>query len=222
MPTTLGHLWGRQMPTYELPDLPYDYDALEPTIDQRIMELHHDKHHQGYVDGANAALDLLKEMRESGDMSKVKAVKRDLSFNLSGHVNHTVFWENMSPDGGGEPTGDLADAIDRDFGSFDQFKSEFAATAKGVEGSGWGMLVHDQVADQLVVIQAENHNNLAVQGSTPLLVCDVWEHAYYLQYENNRGEYVDNFWDVVNWDDVEARFQQAKQADAIPTHTGSH
>jgi Fe-Mn family superoxide dismutase len=148
-------------------------------------------------------------MRESGDFGDVKSVKRDLSFNLSGHVNHSVFWENMSPDGGGEPGGDLADAIESDFGSFDAFKEDFAAAAKGVEGSGWGMLVHDPVADQLMVIQAENHNNRAVQGSTPLLVLDVWEHAYYLQYENNRGEYVDNFWDVVNWDDVAERYNQA-------------
>jgi Fe-Mn family superoxide dismutase len=197
------------MATYELPELPYDYDALEPTIDERIMELHHDKHHQGYVNGANAALEQLAEMRESGDFSDVKAVKRSLSFNLSGHVNHSVFWENMSPDGGGEPGGDLADAIESDFGSFDGFKQDFAAAAKGVEGSGWGMLVHDPVADQLMVIQAENHNNRAVQGSTPLLVLDVWEHAYYLQYENNRGEYVDNFWDVVDWDDVAERYDQA-------------
>jgi len=197
------------MATYELPELPYDYDALEPTIDERIMELHHDKHHQGYVNGANAALENLAEMRESGDFGDVKAVKRSLSFNLSGHVNHSVFWENMSPDGGGEPGGDLADAIESDFGSFDGFKQDFAAAAKGVEGSGWGMLVHDPVADQLMVIQAENHNNRAVQGSTPLLVLDVWEHAYYLQYENNRGEYVDNFWDVVDWDDVAERYDQA-------------
>ncbi|WP_327052539.1 superoxide dismutase [Halomicrococcus gelatinilyticus] len=197
------------MATYELPELPYDYDALEPTIDERIMELHHDKHHQGYVDGANAALEKLENMRESGDFGDVKAVKRDLSFNLSGHVNHTVFWENMSPDGGGEPGGELADAIESDFGSFDGFKDDFAAAAKGVEGSGWGLLVHDPVADQLMVIQAENHNNRAVQGSTPLLVLDVWEHAYYLQYENDRGEYVDNFWDVVDWDDVAERYDQA-------------
>lgn len=203
------------MPPYQLPDLPYDYDALEPHIDARIMELHHDKHHRGYVDGANAAVERLEEMRETGDFGDVKAVKRDLSFNLSGHVNHTVFWENMSPDGGGEPGGELADAVEEDFGSFDGFRSDFSAAAKGVEGSGWGMLVHDQVADRLLVIQAENHNNRAVQGSTPLLVCDVWEHAYYLQYENDRGEYVDAFWNVVDWDDVARRYEAARSRDAI-------
>ncbi len=194
------------MAVYELPPLPYDYDALEPHIDERIMELHHDKHHQGYVDGANSALDKLESMRSGSDFTEIKAVKRDLSFNLSGHVNHTVFWENMHPDGGGEPGGALADQIDEDFDSFDAFKQDFTEASKGVEGSGWGMLVHDAVADKLMVIQAENHNNIAVQGSTPLLVLDVWEHAYYLQYENNRGEYVDAFWNVVNWDDVAERY----------------
>ncbi|MGM0590704.1 MAG: superoxide dismutase [Halobacteriota archaeon] len=197
------------MATYELPPLPYDYDALEPHIDARIMELHHDVHHQGYVNGANAALDTLESMRESGDYGGIKSVKRDLSFNLSGHVNHSIFWENMSPDGGGEPAGPLADAIEADFGSFEAFTEDFSEASKAVEGSGWGMLVHDPVADTLMVIQAENHNNRAVQGSTPLLVLDVWEHAYYLQYENKRGDYVDAFWNVVNWDDVAARYDAA-------------
>ena len=198
------------MATYELPDLPYDYDALEPHIDARIMELHHDKHHQGYVNGANAALDALAEMRERGDYADVKAVKHDLSFNLSGHVNHSVFWENMSPGGGGDPDGDLAARIEADFGSIDAFKADFTHAANAVEGSGWGMLVYDHLSGSLMVIQAENHNNRAVQGSTPLLVCDVWEHAYYLQYENNRGDYVDAFWNVVNWDDVAERYEYAQ------------
>lgn len=207
------------MATYELPDLPYDYDALEPAIDQRIMELHHDKHHQGYVNGANAALERLQQMRESGDMGDVKGVKRNLAFNLSGHVNHTVFWENMRPDGGGEPGGELADAISEQFGGFEQFKADFSAASKGVEGSGWGQLVYDHAADQMLVIAAENHQNQQASGSTPLLVLDVWEHAYYLQYENNRGEYVDNFWDIVNWDDVAQRYDTAKNADVVGQHT---
>ncbi|XVH31675.1 superoxide dismutase [Haloferacaceae archaeon DSL9] len=194
--------------TYELPDLPYDYDALEPHIDARIMELHHDKHHQGYVDGANAALGRLEEMRESGDFGDVKSVKRNLAFHLSGHVNHTVFWENMHPDGGGEPEGDLADAIEADFGSFDGFKQDFTKTAGGVEGSGWALLLYDPLGEQLIVGAAENHQNQTPQGTVPLLVLDVWEHAYYLQYENNRGEYVDNFWNVVNWDDVAERYDE--------------
>ncbi|WP_227354904.1 superoxide dismutase [Haladaptatus salinisoli] len=197
------------MATYELPDLPYDYDALEPSIDARIMELHHDKHHQGYVDGANAALDKLETMRENDEWGDVKGVERNLAFNLSGHVNHSVFWENMSPDGGGEPGGELADALDEHFGGFDQFKSHFSEAAKGVEGSGWGLLLYDHAAGKPIVSMAENHQNQSPQGATPLLVLDVWEHAYYLQYENNRGEYVDNFWDVVNWDDVAERYDRA-------------
>ena len=195
-----------RMARYELPSLPYDYDALEPHIDQRIMELHHDKHHQGYVDGANAALNQLAEMRENGNFDGVKAVKRNLSFHTSGHANHSLFWENMSPNSGGEPGGALADAIAEDFGSFEAFTEDFSAAAGGVEGSGWGMLVYEPLADQLMVIQAENHNNRAIQGSTPVLVLDVWEHAFYLQYENNKGEYIDNWWNVVNWDDVAERY----------------
>ena len=196
------------MATYELPELPYSYDALEPSIDAHIMELHHDKHHQGYVNGANAALDTLEEMRENDEWGDVKGVERNLAFNLAGHINHSVFWENMSPDGGGEPGGDLADALDDQFGSFEEFKTHFSEAAKGVEGSGWGMLLYDHVADIPIVTMAENHQN-QYPSATPLLVLDVWEHAYYLQYENNRGEYVDNFWDVVNWDDVEERYDEA-------------
>ncbi|MGA9400390.1 superoxide dismutase [Haladaptatus sp.] len=196
------------MATYELPELPYSYDALEPSIDAHIMELHHDKHHQGYVNGANAALDTLEAMRENDEWGDVKGVERNLAFNLAGHINHSVFWENMSPDGSGEPGGELADALDDQFGSFDEFKANFSAAAKGVEGSGWGMLLYDHVGDIPIVTMAENHQNQSPMA-TPLLVLDVWEHAYYLQYENNRGEYVDNFWDVVNWDDVEERYDEA-------------
>jgi Fe-Mn family superoxide dismutase len=203
------------MKQYQLPDLPYDYDALEPHIDQRIMELHHDKHHQGYVDGANAALETLQGMRE-GQSVNVRAVKRSLAFNLSGHVNHSIFWRNMSPDGGGEPGGELADAIERDFGSVDGFVTDFSEAAGAVEGSGWGMLVYDHLGDQLLVTGTENHQNQHAQGATPLLVIDVWEHAYYLQYENNRGDYVDAFWNVVNWDDVAERFDHARQAGQLP------
>ena len=196
--------------TYELPDLPYEYDALEPHIDSRIMELHHDKHHQGYVDGANAALKKLSEMRESEDFGDIKPTKRALAFHLSGHVNHTIFWENMSPDGGGEPESALADRIEQDFGSYEGFKSEFSAAAGGVEGSGWALLLHDAAADQLIVGATENHQNQTPQATTPILALDVWEHAYYLQYENNRGEYVDAFWNVVDWDDVAQRFEQCQ------------
>jgi Fe-Mn family superoxide dismutase len=200
---------------YELPNLPYDYDALEPHIDERIMRLHHDKHHQGYVEGANTALERLAEMRAEGDFERIKHVKRDLSFNLSGHILHSLFWESMSPHGGGEPTGDLGAALERDFGSRSSFVAEFSNAAESVEDSGWGMLVYDHLADRLLVAQAEDHNDLAIQGATPLLVLDVWEHAYYLQYQTRRGEYVDAFWNVVDWDAVESRYAALADGDLM-------
>jgi Fe-Mn family superoxide dismutase len=201
--------------TYELPPLPYDYDALEPAIDEQIMRLHHDEHHQGYVKGANKALRQLAKMRAQGNFEDIKHLKRDLSYNLSGHILHSIFWQNMSPTGGGQPSGALADAIKRDFGSGEAMRQGFSAAATNVADSGWGMLVYDHLADQLLVTQAENHNDLAIQGATPLLVVDVWEHAYYLQYTNNRGEYITNWWNVVNWEDVAARYAAVTDCDLL-------
>jgi superoxide dismutase, Fe-Mn family len=195
---------------YTLPDLPYEYDALEPAISERIMELHHSAHHQGYVDGANAALEELEGMREEGDFEGIKRAKRDLSFNLSGHVNHAIFWQNMSPDGGGEPEGRLRDRIDEEFGSFDAFQSEFTESANQVESNGWAWLFYEPVADRLIVGQVESQNRLEHQRATPLLGLDVWEHAYYLQYENRRAEYTESWWDIVDWDGVAARFEAAE------------
>ncbi|SEH13096.1 superoxide dismutase, Fe-Mn family [Natronorubrum sediminis] len=195
--------------SYDLPDLPYEYDALEPHIDREIMELHHSGHHQAYVDGANDALEELEEMREADDFEGIKAVKRDLAFNLSGHVNHAIFWENMAPDGGGEPTGTLADAIDRSFGSFEAFRNEFTQTAADVESVGWAMLFYEPLADELIIGQVESQHLLAHQDSTPLLTLDVWEHAYYLQYQNERDAYIDEWWNVVDWDDVAERYEAA-------------
>ncbi|MFC6905604.1 superoxide dismutase [Halalkalicoccus tibetensis] len=194
---------------YTLPELPYDYDALEPAIDARIMELHHSAHHQGYVDGTNAALDELEGMREADDYEGIKRAKRDLSFNLSGHVNHAIFWENMDPEGGGEPEGKLCDRLIEDFGSVSAFREEFSAAAEAVESNGWAWLFYEPLADQLIVGQVESQNRLEHQDATPLLGLDVWEHAYYLQYENRRGEYVDSWWDVVDWDDVAQRYEAA-------------
>jgi Fe-Mn family superoxide dismutase len=179
------------------------------------MRLHHDEHHQGYVEGANKALHQLAQMRKRGQFEGIKHLKRDLSYNLSGHILHSIFWQNMSPTGGGEPAGALADAITRDFGSVDAMRQGFSAAAENVEDSGWGMLVYDHLADQLLVTQAEDHNDLAVQGTTPLLVLDVWEHAYYLQYTNNRSKYITNWWHVVNWDDVAARYQAVSECDLL-------
>ncbi|HED03541.1 MAG TPA: superoxide dismutase [Candidatus Fraserbacteria bacterium] len=200
------------MVKYELPPLPYDYAALEPHIDEQTMRLHHDKHHQAYVNGANAALEKLEKMRQSGDYAAIKAVLRDLAFNASGHLLHSIFWPNMSPQGGAEPQGSLAEKISHDFGSFADFKAQFSAAAGGVEGSGWGILAYEPNSDQLLTLQAEKHQNLTAQGARPLLVLDVWEHAYYLKYQNNRGAYIEAFWNVVNWLDVAARLEAARRA----------
>lgn len=194
---------------YTLPDLPYAYDALEPAISERIMELHHSAHHQGYVDGTNNALKRLDEMHESDDFEGVKRVKRDLSFNFSGHVNHSIFWQNMDPAGGGDPEGEFCRRLTEDFGSVEHFREAFTEAANAVESNGWAMLFYEPMADRLIVGQVESQNRLAHQNSTPLLVLDVWEHAYYLQYENERGEYVDAWWDVVDWNDVAARYDAA-------------
>ena len=199
------------MARYSLPDLPYDYDALEPHVDEQTMRLHHDKHHQGYVDGANAALDALEDARESGDYGTVKKLSRDLAFNASGHLLHSVFWPNMAPESEtGEPDRRLASQLEKDFGGVEQFKDHFSAAAKGVEGSGWGILAWEPEGGHLLVLQAEKHQNLTAQGVTPILVLDVWEHAYYLNYQNNRGQYVDNWWNVVNWNDVSERLRKAR------------
>jgi Fe-Mn family superoxide dismutase len=194
---------------YELPSLPYSYNALEPYISAQIMEIHHAKHHKGYVDGANAALEKLLKAREGAEVD-VKAILKEYSFNLGGHILHTLFWQNMKPNGGGEPGGELLDEINKVFGSFSVFKKLFTQAAVSVEGSGWAMLVYDELRDSLSIIQVEKHNLNVVPGLIPLLVIDVWEHAYYLQYQNQRAKFVDAWWNVVNWSDVEKRFAKAK------------
>lgn len=198
-----------QSMSYELPELPYGYDALEPHIDKEIMELHHGEHHQAYVDGANEALDEFEKMREDGTFDDIRAAKRDYSFNLSGHVNHTIFWENMSPDGGGEPADDseLMNTIADEFGSFEDFRDEFSAAAEEVEGDGWAMVLYEPFADRLVIGQMEAQNGLANQLSVPILALDVWEHAYYLQYPNDRAAYIDEWWNVVDWGRVEQWYE---------------
>ena len=200
------------MPTYTLPDLPYDYAALAPRISATIMELHHSKHHQAYVTGANTALEQLAEARESGDLANVNKLEKDLAFNLGGHVNHSVFWQNMSPDGGGSPEGELAAAIDDGFGSFDAFRAHFTATALGVQGSGWAVLAWDDLGARPMIFQLFDQQGNVPLGVTPLLQLDVWEHAYYLDYRNVRADYVKAFWEIVNWPDVQARFGAARAA----------
>ncbi len=202
--------WDAAKNEYTLPPLPYAFDALEPHLDAKTMEIHHGKHHAGYVKGLNTALTRLRELRDGqGDASLIKHWAREVSFHGSGHVNHTMFWESMAPagkGGGGTPTGPLAERINRDFGSFEQFVAQFKAAANAVEGSGWGWLVFEPIAGRLVVIQGEKQQDLMLTGVTPLLGIDVWEHAYYLKYQNRRSEYVDAFMNVVAWAAVERRF----------------
>jgi Fe-Mn family superoxide dismutase len=192
-----------------LPPLPYAYDALEPHIDEQTMRLHHDKHHQTYVDGLNAAEKKLAEMRQSGDFAAVQAVQRALAFHGSGHFNHVVFWENMTPQGGGSPSGELASQIDKDFGGFDKFKAHFSAAAATVEGNGWGVLAWHPVAGHLQILAAMNHQNQGHYGAIPILMLDVWEHAYYLKYQNARPKYIEAWWNVVNWVNVAERLEKA-------------
>ncbi|WP_245805806.1 superoxide dismutase [Bacillus alkalicellulosilyticus] len=196
---------------HTLPPLPYDYAALEPYIEKEIMQLHHTKHHQSYVDGLNKAEKELQKARKTGNFDLVKHWERELAFHGAGHYLHTIFWNVMSPRGGGEPKGDIADYIKRDFGSFDQFKKHFSEAAKNVEAVGWAILVWAPRSHRLEILTAEKHQNLSQWDVIPLLPLDVWEHAYYLQYKNERAEYVKNWWNVVNWPHVNERFQQASR-----------
>jgi Fe-Mn family superoxide dismutase len=198
------------MADYTLPDLPYDYSALEPTISGAIMELHHSKHHQAYVTGANTALAQLAEARDSDNLAYVNKLEKDLAFNLGGHVNHSIFWTNMSPNGGDKPTGELAAAIDDHFGSFDKFQAHFTATAMGVQGSGWSVLAWDSIGQRLIIVQFFDQQGNLPAGIVPLLMLDVWEHAYYLDYKNVRADYVKAFWAITNWENVQQRFDVAR------------
>jgi superoxide dismutase, Fe-Mn family len=199
------------MAEYTLPELGYDYAALEPSISGRIMQLHHDKHHQAYVTGANTALAKLAEARDANDFANVNKLEKDLTFNLSGHVNHTIFWTNLSPDGGDKPTGELAAAIDDNFGSFDKFVAHFSAAAAGIQGSGWGALVWDSLGQKLLVQQYYDHQNNFSAGSVPLLLLDMWEHAFYLDYVNVKTDYIKAFWNIANWANVQQRFSAARE-----------
>ncbi|UFU01470.1 superoxide dismutase [Radiobacillus kanasensis] len=196
---------------HTLPPLPYAYDALEPVISEEIMRLHHDVHHQGYVDGLNKAEKKMQEARKTGNFDLIKHWERETAFNGSGHYLHTIFWDIMSPNGGGKPSGSLHAEIKRSFGSFDAFKKHFSEAAKKVEAVGWAILVWAPRAHRLEILTAEKHQNLTQWDTIPLLVLDVWEHAYYLQYKTKRGDYVDNWWKVVNWPAVEKRFEEARK-----------
>lgn len=198
------------MAIYTLPDLPYDYAALEPHISAQIMELHHDKHHATYVAGANSALEALEEARDKGDLAAINLWEKNLAFNLGGHANHSVFWTNMTPDAQERPTGELAAAIDEFFGDFEKFQAQFTAVATGIQGSGWSVLAWDTIARRLVTFQLYDQQANVPVGTVPLLMLDMWEHAFYLDYRNVKGDYVKAWWNVVNWENVAERFERAR------------
>ena len=201
------------MAQYTLPDLPYDYDALEPHISGKIMRLHHDKHHRAYVTGANQALDGLADARARDDFSRTAALERSLAFNVSGHVLHSLFWQNLAPRAGGEPTGALADQVKRDFGDFSRFRAELISAAATIMGSGWAALTWDPLGKRLLTAQIHDHQNEITQGGVPILVLDAWEHAYYLQYGPEKKTYFEAIWNVWNWADAGRRFESVRGID---------
>ncbi|MDO5671800.1 MAG: superoxide dismutase [Actinomycetaceae bacterium] len=203
------------MTVYTLPDLPYDYSALEPHISAQIMELHHSKHHAAYVAGANAALTALEEARDKGDLGAINLWEKNLAFNLGGHSNHSVFWKNLAPNAGGTPTGDILDAINEFFGTFEKFQAQFTASAMGIQGSGWAILAWDTVGRRLVTFQLFDQQGNIPVALVPLLMIDMWEHAFYLDYLNVKADYVKAFWNIVNWEDVAARLNNARKLDGL-------
>lgn len=198
--------------THTLPDLPYDYGALEPHINAEIMQLHYTKHHATYVNNLNVAEEKYAEAQANGDLTATIALHPALRFNGGGHLNHSIFWENLSPDGGGEPEGALMDAITKDFGSFENMKEKLKVASVGVQGSGWGWLGYCKTGQRLKIASCANQDPLeATTGLVPLLGIDVWEHAYYLQYKNVRPDYVTSIFNVVNWNDVSERYCSASE-----------
>ncbi|NWF77268.1 MAG: superoxide dismutase [Chloroflexi bacterium] len=195
---------------YVLPQLPYGYGELQPYISQEQLTLHHQKHHQAYVNSANAILERLDKARKEGTDFDVKATLKELSFHIGGHLLHSLFWTNMAPSGkgGGKPTGNLGTAIEKEFGSFDRFKKEFSLAATSVEGSGWAALSFCRQTNRPIIMQIEKHNTNVYPMFTILMVVDVWEHAYYLDYKNDRAKFVDAFWNIVNWDEVNKRLER--------------
>ncbi len=201
------------MQKYKLPELPYDYSALEPHYSAKLLELHHQKHHAAYVTGANTTLEKMAEARESGDFETINQLQKNLAFHVSGHVLHSLLWRNLTPRGGERPGGELKAAIDDAFGSFDAFKSQLSQAANNVQGSGWGALGWEPVGKSLVVEQVYDHQGNVGNGTIPILVLDMWEHAYYLQYRNVKADWVQAYWKIVNWPDVERRFTAIRNVD---------
>lgn len=201
------------MKKYELPELRYDYSALEPHYSARLLELHHGKHHAAYVDGANATLEKLAAARADAQYDALNQLQKSLAFHVSGHVLHSLMWHNLSPDGGGQPDGELLAAIDEYFGSFEAMRRQMTEAAVNVQGSGWGVLAWEPVGQRLVVEQVHDHQGNIGNGTIPLLVVDMWEHAYYLQYQNVKGDWVKAFWKLVDWPDVAKRFDSVRTLD---------
>jgi Fe-Mn family superoxide dismutase len=191
--------------------LPYDYGALEPYYDGKVLELHHGKHHATYVNGLNQTLERLAEVRDREEFESIVGLEKALAFNLSGHVLHSLFWTNLSPQGGDEPDGELRDALDRCFGSFTSFRRQLSHSTLTVQGSGWGALAWEPLGQRLVIEQIYDHQNNVVPGSLPLLVIDAWEHAYYLQYRNRRADYVESIWNILHWPAVQERFERCRE-----------
>ena len=201
------------MPNYTLPELPYEHSALEPHYSAQVLELHHGKHHAAYVTGANATLDKLQTERDQEDFGAINQLEKNLAFHVSGHVLHSLFWKNLSPHGGGEPQGELFSAIDEYFGTFGKFKEQLTQAAMGIQGSGWGALAWEPVGKRLVVEQVYDHQGNIGNGTLPILVLDMWEHAFYLQFKNVKGDWIKSFWEIVNWEDVGARFAGVRNVD---------
>ncbi|HZF31634.1 MAG TPA: superoxide dismutase [Gammaproteobacteria bacterium] len=201
------------MSKYALPSLPYDVDALEPHLSAEIVDLHYSKHHAAYVKGANDTLEKLADAREHQEFGHLGQLEKSLAFHISGHVLHSLLWKNMSPKGGGTPNGGLGAAFDQHFGSFDAFKAQLTSAAETVQGSGWGALSWEPLGKRLVVEQVFDHQGNVGNGALPILVIDMWEHAYYLQYQNRKKEWLDNFWELVNWTDVAERFAKVQRTD---------
>jgi Fe-Mn family superoxide dismutase len=200
--------------TYELPELPYALNALEPVISEEIMDLHYNKHHKAYVTNLNAAIEKYKEAEKNNDLAAMIATQKAIKFNGGGHVNHSLFWKMLAPTkaGGGEgPKGEIASAINNEFGSFEKFKEVFNSTTAPIQGSGWGWLSYCPKKKSIMIVTCENQDPCSTTGTIPLLGVDVWEHAYYLQYKNVRPDYLKAIWGVINWDYVEERFQHAKK-----------
>jgi Fe-Mn family superoxide dismutase len=202
-----------QMTKYSLPELPYDYSALEPYYSAEQLKLHHDKHHAAYVTGANATFEKLSQARAKGDFATINQLEKNLAFHLSGHVLHSLLWRNMTPKGGGEPGGEIGAAIQEYFGSFAGMKGQLSEACTNLQGSGWGTLAWEPLGKRLVVEQVYDHQGNIGNGTVPLMVIDMWEHAYYAQFRNEKAKWIESYWKVVNWADVTQRFAKVRQLD---------